>query len=173
MGFTKIKHSKSDTELGWKDSAPGKTIEHRLTSSEEPRQALIDALQSFTRYVLDLCDLPATYIEGLTISGVNISQSDLQGRGIVVTALKKLPGCGAPLVLNTPHLTETASFAAGPQLPSYAVQLLNTLEAEAAAFRSGDRAQADMFEGLRPRGSVESVTLSAGGRTVTLHGKDR
>ena len=37
MPFTKIKISKGDCELAWRDDGIRQNIEHRLTSSESPR----------------------------------------------------------------------------------------------------------------------------------------
>ena len=145
MPFTKIKHSRGEVELAWRDDGLRQNIEHRLTSSESPRPEFLTALQDFKRYVLHLCELPGGYDAEMTISSVSISSNDTQGRGIVVTALKKLPDVNSPLVLNTPHLTETASYDGGPELPSFACAMLDRLEEEAAKFRSGERAQQELF----------------------------
>lgn len=148
MPFTKIKYSLKDgVALEWQDAELAQSIEHRLVSSQEPRPEFIAALQAFTQYVRHLCDLPMSFETGLTISGVSISENDSQGRGLVVTALKKLPSCNAPLVINTPHMPETASSEGGPEMPAFAIRMLDALEDEAAKYRAGERAQIDMFAG--------------------------
>jgi len=147
MAFTKIKYSKGEVELVWRDSELSQAVEHRLTSSQSPRPEFEKALQAFKQYVRHICDLPMSYDADMTISSVSISENDSQGRGIVVTALKKLPACNAPLVLNTPHLPETASSEGGVEMPSFARRLLDALEEEANKYRAGERAQTDMFSG--------------------------
>jgi hypothetical protein len=147
MPFTKIKYSLKDgVALEWRDAELKQSIEHRLVSSQEPRPEFIKALQAFTQFVRHLCDLPMSWESGLTIQSVSISESDTQGRGLVVTALRKLSGANSPLVLNTPFLPETASADGQPELPSFAVRMLNTLEDEAAKYRAGERAQLDLLK---------------------------
>lgn len=149
MSFTKIKYSKGEVELAWNDARPGQAIEHRLTSSDTPAPEFAVALQAFRRYVLTLCELPDAWGDvGLTVTGVSISEHERMGRGIVVTALRMLAACPAPLVLNTPHLTEHPSYDHGPCLPSFARQLLDELETQAAEYRAGHRAQQELFAGM-------------------------
>jgi hypothetical protein len=170
MPFTKIKYSQKDgVTLEWQDSELRQSIEHRLVSSQDPRPEFHAALQEFNRFVRQLLDLPMSWETGLTIQSVSISQSDAQGRGLVVTALKRLSGCNAPLVLNTPHLPETASSEDGPALPAFAIRMLDALEEEAAKYRAGERAQGDLF--AAKQGSIELVTLASGGKSVTLTGR--
>ena len=148
MPFSKIKYSLKDgVALEWRDAELAQAVEHRLTSSQEPRPEFLTALQAFAQYVRHLCDLPMSFEAGLVVSGVSISENDTQGRGIVVTALKKVSGANSPLVLNTPHVPETATSEGQPELPAFAVRMLNTLEEEAALYRAGQRAQVDMFAG--------------------------
>lgn len=146
MPFTKIKYSSKDgVALEWRDSELKQSIEHRLVSTQEPRPEFLKALGAFSQFVRHLLDLPMSWENGLTIQSVSISENDAQGRGIVVTALRKISGANSPLVLNTPFLPEEASSEDGPELPSFAVRLLNELEEEAAKYRAGERAQTDLF----------------------------
>jgi len=161
MAFSKIKYSKGEMVLTWRDSELRQAVEHTLTSSQPPRPEFEQALQAFKQYVRQLCELPLSYDSGLTINSVSISDNDSQGRGLVVTALKKLADCSAPLVLNTPHLPETASSQGGPELPRFAVRLLDTLEEEANKYRAGERAQQDLFAKVTaptaPKGAGRAV----------------
>lgn len=145
MPFTKIKYSKGEVILQWRDEAAHSTITHELSSSDTPRPELVTALAAFGSYILDICEFEATYARELTVQSVSISPSDKTGRGIVVTALKSLAGAYAPLVLNTPFLSEEASSEGGLQLPTEAVGFLDRLEAEAHRYRAGERAQQDFF----------------------------
>lgn len=142
--FTKIKHNKGQTELAWTDERlSGETVEHKLTATDTPRPEFIEALQSLKVHVLDVCELPKEYGESMTIIGVSISENESQGRGIVVTAVKKVSGANAPVILNTPHVPEESEH--GPTLSRSALDALNRLEEEATAYRQGQRAQQDMF----------------------------
>lgn len=141
MSFTKIKHAKGQTVLEWEDSGPRQSVVHSLSSHDAPRPELLSALAALERFVLDICELPLTYGEDLTIQSVSLSAHDALGMGVVVTALKKLAAAQSPLVLNTPFVSETASAEGAPRLPRYMVDLIGTLELEAERFRQGERAQ--------------------------------
>jgi hypothetical protein len=68
------------------------------------------------------------------------------GRGLVITALKKLSRSQAPLVLNTPHITETGSHENAPTLFGRELDLLEQLQEEAARYLKGERAQQSLFD---------------------------
>lgn len=144
MIFSKIKHNKGQTELVWSDSRDnGTTFEHTMRSSDEPRKEFVDAMHNLSDYVLKVCEFEPTYREGLTVIGVSFSENDTQGLGITVTALKKLEGRNAPLVINTPFIGQDDEHAGG--WPLGTKRMIDTLETEADKFRRGDRAQSSMF----------------------------
>ena len=145
MAFSKIKYAKGDVTIAWKDEGPRSTVTHEMQSGEAPRPELFTALQAFATFVLDIAELDSGWQRDLTIQSVSIGESEALGRGIVVTALKKVTGAHSPIVLNTPFLTELPSSEGGPRLPRYAIDMLDTLEAEAAKFRAGERAQQSLF----------------------------
>jgi hypothetical protein len=75
-----------------------------LESSEMPSMAVIGALQAMARHMVDIAELPADWLDDLTIIGVTVTHTnDVQG--LVITATRKLENSNAPLVLNTPHFT--------------------------------------------------------------------
>jgi hypothetical protein len=144
--LTKIKHSKGETEISWREenNIKGESVEHKLICSESPRPELVSALQEFAGYVIDLCELPGEYGDSLTVTGVSISENDHMGTGIVVTSLKKVTKANSPVVINTPHLSATASCDGGPKWPPYVNGMLTRLESEATLYREGKRAQQEL-----------------------------
>lgn len=145
--FTKIKHKAGETPIEWVDSDARGAVSHALTSHEEPRPEFVQALQALTAYVLGVCELPLDYGTDLEILSVTLTDHDTMGRGCVVTALKRLARAQAPLVLNTPHVTESGAGDSPARLPGYAMDLLDRLEYEAERFKKGERAQQDLFKG--------------------------
>lgn len=146
MPFTKVKYAKGEVTLEWTDSLDGTgTITHLLSSSDEPVPEFVDALQNLRHHVLDVCELPKGYESDLRISGVTITSHDSLGRGMVVTAIKKLARSQGPLVINTPHLTEVAASDASPRLSHAAIVALDQVEEQAADYRMGRRAQGSLL----------------------------
>ena len=144
--FTKIKHKAGETILEWQDSSEHEAVLHSLRSHEDPRPEFLTALQALTSVVLSLCELPLDYGDGLTILGVTITDHDTLGRGTVITALKKLTRSQAPLVINTPHVTEAGSHENAPTLFGRELDLIEQLQEEAARYMKGERAQQNLFE---------------------------
>lgn len=144
MSFTKIKYSKGDVLLQWKDASLTDTTTHELTSSDAPRPELLTALQAMERFVIHIAELERRWMDGLTVQSVNITEND-QGRGIVVTALKKVSGAASPIVINTPFLSELPTSPNGPSLPGWAIDLLDALEVEAGRYRAFERSQQELF----------------------------
>jgi hypothetical protein len=144
--YTKIKHTAGETTLEWQDSNAKESVSHSLNSHEDPRPEFKTALQALTAFVCGICELPLDYTDEMTISSVTLTDHDTLGRGCVVTALKKLSRAQSPLVLNTPHVTETPAADGQPALPGYAIDLLERLVDEAERYRKGERAQQDLFK---------------------------
>lgn len=145
--FTKIKHKAGETILEWQDANQKQSVLHTLNSHEDPRPEFITALQALTSVVLQVCGLPLNYADDMKILGVSLTEHDTMGLGCVITATKKLSGVNAPLVLNTPHCTETSGNGQNAGgLPDSAVALLEHLVDEAHLYRQGERAQADLFK---------------------------
>lgn len=146
MPYTKIKHSKGTTTLTRvEDRSSTDSVEQTLTSHDPPRPEFVTALQALTAWVVRICELPINYADGMTITGVSLTLGEYGG--CVVTALKKVDGANAPVVINTPHVPETPTSENGPALVSSTIQLLSALEDEADKFWRGERAQLDAFEG--------------------------
>lgn len=159
MMYSKIKFSKGKVELAWTDEGASRTITHELSSFDEPLAEFDDALQALAGHVLDVCELPLAWGEGLKVIGVSFSENDHQGRGIVVTATKKLTQTNAPLVLNTPHMSEEGS-AGMSRLDSEVIGQLDRLEEEARRYHTGHRAQPDMFSKKPEESAAEPAGVS-------------
>lgn len=179
MPFTKIKYNpdKAGVELEWQNTAKSDTTESRLTSPDKPLPAFVDAMQAFRMYVMHICRFGDGFDVDLTVVGVSISHSESQGRGLVVTALKKLAATQAPLVINTPHLPEVAEH--GPTLPAFALELLDEMERQANRYRDRERMQRDAFAGDAADAeaddfgkNVSKVTISTAGRSVSMTGAE-
>lgn len=166
MPYTKIKHNKGTTTLTRvEDRTAKESIEQTLTSHDDPRPEFVTALQALTAWVVDVCDLPDDYDHDMRITGVSLSPGEYGG--CVVTALKKVSGANAPVVINTPHVPETPTSDESPCLPPPVCAMIATLEEEADKFWRGQRAQAEMFDG--PACGVE-ITEPYEGTTVSING---
>jgi hypothetical protein len=135
--ITKVKHSKGETVIRWRDVKAEETVEHEMTSCEEPRPELVDAIKQFIPYVIEICELPKSYAEKTTVTGISFTETtvdDMEVIGIVVTAQKKLTKTNGPMVINTPFLVDVG-------WPSYTQAAVEKSEEEAMRFRRGDRAQ--------------------------------
>lgn len=154
MPYAKIKYSvaKGVALTRVEDRANVDSIESTLTSHELPRPEFVAALNALTAWVVQCCELPSTYAEDMSVVGVTLSLGE--HGGCVVTALRKVRGASSPVVINTPHVPSVPTSDGGPALPPTVNALLIQLEAEADRFWTGERAQADLFEGKRADGAA-------------------
>lgn len=141
--FTKIKYKQGEVILEWQDGDEKESVVHAMTSTDDPRPEFNTALQALTAHVVRVCQFPIDYADEMKIIGVALSENDHQGRGVVVTATKKLAGLKAPLVINTPHVTESEGEQPGA-LRQESIDLIDALIEEAVRFRKGERAQLDL-----------------------------
>lgn len=166
MRFTKLKRGKDEVTLVWTTTeGPGQrdAHEHRLVSTDAPHPDLLAAFQGFVAPVLALCELPTAYGVNLVVSGVTVTEDATKGTGCVVTCQKPLVAAEAPLIFNSPHLTEEGG------LPQAMLRALDALGQEAQAFLAGKRAQGDLFAGAQGD-DRPTVTIEAAGQTVVLDG---
>src|SRR5438309_1841834 len=107
MAFKKIKLADGVVTLELEEKPSAQREEQRVvTSREAPHPDFVEAFAAFIPVVIDLCELPEDYADGLTVRSASLSLDEEGNRGIVVTSLKKLSKVPAPLVLNTPHVSE-------------------------------------------------------------------
>lgn len=178
MKFSKIKWDGACVELQWTSKLDGAgEITHALKSYDTPRPEFVEAMRAMVPHVLEVLELEAAdWDDTLTVSGLSINQEDDGRRGLVCTCRRALDIANAPLIINTPHLRE---FMDDEQLkgfiPDDMLRAVEQVEREAALYLKGKRAQGDLFDALvSPADSgIESVTLSTGGKSVTLKRKGR
>lgn len=176
MKFSKIKWDGATVELQWTTKLDGGgEVAHSLKSMDTPRPEFISAMQAFVPEVLELLELDgAGWDDELTVSGLSINEEEDGRRGLVCTCRRALTIANAPLILNTPHLRERRDEEGESGfLPDELLTLVGRMEGEAQLYLKGKRAQADLFDALVPNADsgIESVTLSSGGKTVTLNRK--
>lgn len=144
MLFSKVKFDGQKVHLVWHTKSGDDTVKHELESFDLPEQEFADALASLKAPLLDLLGLPSEYADmGLDVTGVTIKHDDERGVGCVVTAQKNLAAAPSPLILNTPYL---ASGDENFPLPFAIAGTLDDVQAMAARYVQGKRAQGDLFD---------------------------
>lgn len=125
--------------------------EYSFTCSEKARPEFYTALANMAEFVLDMCELPESYLERITIRGVSYSYGgDNDTMGAVISASMNLEESYQALNLVTPH---KASAMYCPDTPDDEKQLLSgdciealkALIIECEAYVKGDRAQGSLF----------------------------
>lgn len=122
--------------------------EIHVKSREEARAEFYSAFAALAAPALALIEASSDWSERTTPIGLSISHSEDLGIGAVITCLVKCPQTTAPLVINTPHLSEQASEGNdnAPVLPGIMAGAIYDVIEEATKFMDGRRAQLDMFE---------------------------
>ena len=159
----------------------GKTWdEHMMTSADEPAKAFPEAMNALAEHVLDICELPAEWLNRIRVSGVSFSYGgDAEVRGATLIATRRLDHAN-PMNLITPHKPED-SYSGNEVEPETllspaCVRALDALCEAAQAYLNGARAQlalpgrrahltrdearAGMMDAMRPL--LQSVANSPG-----------
>jgi hypothetical protein len=148
MRFKKVKWDEKEVTLIWTTESGTETHERELTSKNAPHVDFASALQALRGDVLSVCELDDAE-EDLRVQSVSLSFSEKSGlRGAVVTGLKPVQIANSPVVLNTPHLTESGDGDKGV-MPGSMWRRVLALEAEAQAYLNGKTApkeQRDIFD---------------------------
>ena len=143
MRFNKIKVSKDsryrfEYEVTKND---GEVDELTLSSKDRPRPEFLSTLDKLKPFVVEICELPNSYESKITVRGVSFSYGGAsEVMGATITSVMTLENSTAPLILNTPHKTESFYSEHGDErqlLPEKCVEVLNDLcdEAELAQGR--------------------------------------
>lgn len=190
MDFRKIKFDGSKVTLTWAEETPSKrpgvkdTTEHTLTSFDTPAPEFISAMRALAPLACRIIEVPDYYGANPDLFKVQ-SASMPESGGAVVTCLCTVDAAPAPVVLNTPFLTDDPD--SGYDVPSEFFSAIDALRKEAERFHKGERAQGDLFSepahraddgGLlaraadlcpKPGSGIDSVTIStSNGKSVTL-----
>jgi hypothetical protein len=171
MKFFKIKYNGEKVALSWTEHKLGGTeIEHNLHSGQTPAPDLPAALKKFERFVEELLEVPADWMNTLKVTGLSINEEEDDGReGLVITCQKKLASTNGPLVVNTPHLREPVKL--GEEGPGFfldgmaeAIETANNAACRVSARRricSKCRARSDRAEGSVRRCAVRIVAFTS------------
>src|SRR6185437_16003681 len=169
MQITKIKRSKGLTTVSWETTQLGDTTAHTLTSSRSPTIGFLDAFEALAAFAGRICEFSHDVVNALRMSGVTFTEGK-DGPGIVITCLRDVSGSDAPMVINTPHLVESA-------WPSGLILAVAELKLHTALFVAGIGDQRDMFEPKPPadaRGEQdEAVEARTAGGDVTMDATER
>ena len=154
----------------------GQWDQYSLSCADAPRPEFEQALASLAEHVVDLCELPETYIHRIAVKSVSFSYGgEAEVMGAVISAGMTLEFSNQPLNLNTPHKASD-SYSAGPAdekqlLPGRCVKALDRLQDECMRYIMGDRAQMQLFglDETQDKG-ITSITFSttAGHDPVTV-----
>lgn len=158
MQITKIKFKNGLTEIHYNVNrnsvdSNGFVVSHvdeyTIKSTEAPAPELESSLQNLASEVCDMLELPSTYEQGLTVTGVSFSYpNDIMGA--VITASKKLVNSYSPFNLNTPFKPSQDYNGNDDMndnlLDDETVRKLNKLLDEAEQYINGKRKQTTLFE---------------------------
>ena len=115
-------------------------IKITLKSNDKPLSELIEKLDSLSRQVEIICDLPNGYCNHAEIRGVSFSHTN-GVLGAVITALIPLTNANSPMVINTPHLPSEQYSEGGqsPLLPQKATYALKEILGLVEKYINGER----------------------------------
>ncbi|MCX6497185.1 MAG: hypothetical protein NTU93_00110 [Arthrobacter sp.] len=145
--IVKVKTGKGEkVTVAYQIPSGGDWDDYSMSCYAQASPGFYAALEDLVEHVLRLLELPASYGDRLTVTGVSLSWTD-NIMGAVVTAQKYLTAADAPLVLNTPHLPSApyGENAGGKIMPGDMVLALETIQREAVLYVEGKRAQLELF----------------------------
>lgn len=115
-----------------------------LEASEPPLPALKAALQALAVHLVSLCEAPKSWADETEIRGVSLSDSG-GVRGVTITGLRRLRLQNTPLVLNSPHATDSARSEDDESgkglMPLGLLPAIEALELEVWRYVDGEREQ--------------------------------
>jgi len=94
------------------DTKTGMQETFTMESTERPTKKVLDALEMMGPHLCEIAELPDGWLEDMTILGVTITRNE-GVQGLVITATRELEESNAPLVLNSPHFTDSAYSEGG------------------------------------------------------------
>lgn len=136
----------------------GGTLSGSYETKAVPHPHLVVALGKLAGPFIEICELKdSVEVEDVDVRTVSISHPADGGRGVIITAVRKLKN-GQAMTINTPlrfcELGENASEEDERRLPDRTVKLIDRLIEEARLFVTGrKRGQVEMFEGDEPEGA--------------------
>src|SRR5690606_38635532 len=116
-------------------------------SYEEPAPTFREALQNLAKDVVEILELPAGYVDDMTITGVSLKHEEY-GLGCCIQAIKCLNNNDAPFCINTPYKppVRESTIDDKKSIKEELVSKLDTLQFEANKYLNGERAQGELFD---------------------------
>ena len=124
---------------------------HEVLYKDAPLPELQKSLDTLAIHVAEICELPKEYAENMVIIGITLSHSKTNIMGCTITAKKTLANKRVVLI-NSPHLPEEPYSETGDQSAVLSVKCVKGIKLvikQAESYRTGNRAQADMFNGKK------------------------
>jgi hypothetical protein len=124
--------------------------EYTFSCSEAPRPELLTALSKLAPHVIEMCELPESYLDKIDVRSVSFSYGGVdEVMGATITSQMKLENSYTNLNLNTPHKASD-SYSDAPadekQLLTHdCIRDLDQLCEEVELYINGDRAQGKLF----------------------------
>lgn len=152
MRIKKVKITKDNKiNIVYEKSVNSGWDEYSFTCSDEPRPELYEALKALAPHVIEMCELPESYLPRIDVRGVSFSyggQNEVMGATII--AQMALDNSHVALNLNTPHKASEPYNPEGPAdemqlLSNECVEALGELCDEVERYIKGDRAQQSLF----------------------------
>lgn len=146
----KITNEKKISMVYEKETRAGGWDEYSFTCSEEAKPEFYNSMNSLKEHVIEMCELPDSYIGKITVKGVSFSYAgEKEVMGATISASMDLQKSYPNLNLNTPHKASDSYSDAPPDdmqiLTSECIQALLELQKQCVSYIEGDRAQMAMF----------------------------
>lgn len=158
--YTKIKMLEAGKTilLEWRYQKDGSTEKQSLEAHEKPLPGFERALLVLNTHVQEIMDLPAKWMKSVKVLGVSLDWKN-GIMGAVITFRKEDLAGGKGTTINTPHYPEAPYQEGAPAvnlLPEQCVLDIQELVLQAEDYRSGNRAQGDMFSEEEKPGTGKS-----------------
>lgn len=132
----------------------GQWDDFSFSCSDEALPEFYLSIKKLSPHVLELCELPKTYLDRVVTKGVSFSYSTEGIMGAVIIAAMQLKKSNCPLNLNTPHKPSAVDDDQTPMenqlLTEGCTMALKTVINECIKYIAGYRAQTDLFASLQP-----------------------
>jgi len=138
--------------------------DYTMTCSEAPLPDFHRVLQSLKEYVVEICELPDNYADGIKVTGVSFTHDD-ESWGAVMSAVKTLKSSNTPFNIHTPwkeasHEFQAPTKSAGENkilLSKNCTKSLELLREHCFRYIDGERAQVTLpFETKGKRTKAEA-----------------
>ena len=143
----------------------GSWDEFTFVCSDEPRQEFFTALAVLAEHVIEMCELPAAYLEKIKVRGVSFSfGGENDTMGATISASMVLINSHPDLNINTPHKAVEMYNPETPEdymqlLSGECIEALSELITECEAYIKGERAQGSLFPVEEQIAEVDSTAI--------------